>query len=262
MFNLGKRFKEVFSLFKPKRTPCSTFPVKSICNAPTASSQALRLPLEDSKFRFFCNPRQNSSLETGQQMQIAWQRLELFVNIPLHKASLSFFLASWQFLCQVLAHTSIMNSLHCQATEKHSWEVSRSQQKRNMPNCKDLVDANTCTALVSIEAKLIFRPSCIYYLIKHEKKNPDSINLHYAVLAVISPVYYIVPCSTYSGHTEKSGQRNSIKRLKLNLLLCLHYFPCFILQLEQTKHMQSSIRMLEVYVIASTLLFSFFEAAE
>lgn len=193
MFNLGKGFK-VFPLFKPRWTPRSTFPVKSICNAPAASSQALRLPLEDSKFHFFCNPRQNSSLETEQQMQIAWQRLEFFVNIPLHKASLSFFLASWQLLCQVLAHTSIMNSLYCQATEKHSWEVSRSQQKRNMPNCKDLVDANACTALVSIETKLIFRPLCIYYLIKHEKKKIQTASI-YITLSISSNKPCLLYCS-------------------------------------------------------------------
>lgn len=194
MFNLGKGFK-VFSLFQPKWTPRITFPVKSTCNVPAASSQALRLPLEDSKFHFFCNPRQNSSLETEQQMQIAWQRLEFFVNIPLHKASLSFFLASWQLLCQVLAHTSIMNSLYCQATEKHSWEVSRSQQKRNMPNCKDLVDANTCTALVSIETKLIFRPLCIYYLIKHEKKKKIQTASIYITLSISSNKPCLLYCS-------------------------------------------------------------------
>lgn len=66
----------------------------------------------------------------------------------------------------------------------------------------------------------------LMYLLSHQawkkKSRQHQFTLH-LVSAVISPVCYTVLCSAYSGHTEKSGQMNSIKRLKLNLLLSLLY---------------------------------------
>lgn len=106
-------------------SPCE----KSPC-APTASSQLCDSCWEDVKLSLLCQPRQGSSLETEQQMQIAWQLLRALCQHPsntkLH--CLFLFLASWQLLCQVLAHTPIMNSIYNQATATHSWEISRRER--------------------------------------------------------------------------------------------------------------------------------------
>lgn len=92
-----------------------------------------------------------------------------------HKASLSsFFLASWQLLCQVLAHSPIMNSIYNRATAMHSWESSR----RETSSYKNVGAANAGTALVSLQEKnLTFRPFCLYRLVS-DGKTPDSISFH------------------------------------------------------------------------------------
>lgn len=136
-----------------------------------------------------------------------------------------FSLSSWQFLCQVLAHTSIINSYYNHNTEKRSWKASRSWQKSAKAKYAQLQRFNRgrhrhCSGVFTSETKLIFRPSCIYYLIKYGKKSRKHQLTLSLVLALISLVYFTVLGSNYSGYM-KIRCRNFIKRLKLNYLLCL-----------------------------------------
>lgn len=126
VFHLWEGFKQILFLFKSDQMLYRSLPVKTACMCPLPQPKLCDSYWDDVKLNFLCCPGQGSSLETEQRMQIAWQQPELFVNIPIAQSfSVFFFLASWQLLCQVLAHTSIMNSLYNQATAKHSWEVSR-----------------------------------------------------------------------------------------------------------------------------------------
>lgn len=71
-----------FFLSKPDQTLCKNPPCEKSPCAPTAASRLRASCRGDVKLQLLCQPRQGSSLETEQQMQIAWQQLRALCQHP------------------------------------------------------------------------------------------------------------------------------------------------------------------------------------